>query len=130
MAAPVLAIVAGWLSAMAATSYAPALLDVSRVETGVTIAYADIQKGCPLAQPLIDIAAARWPTRAGVARLARVTDALCAAVKQPDTPANQARALAAIVGAVSTGSAATARAIDPGAGAVAIPKRMCGRTAC
>jgi hypothetical protein len=43
MAAPILAIVAGWLSATAATAYAPVLLDVSRAETGVAIAYADIQ---------------------------------------------------------------------------------------
>jgi hypothetical protein len=44
MAAPILAIVAGWLSATAATAYAPVLLDVSRAETGVAIAYADIRK--------------------------------------------------------------------------------------
>jgi hypothetical protein len=49
MAAPVLAIFVGWLAATAATTYAPALLDVSRVETGVAIAYADLQRGCPLA---------------------------------------------------------------------------------
>jgi hypothetical protein len=59
-----------------------------------------------------------------------MTDALCAAVQRPDTPANQARAVAAIVGAISIDFPATAPALEPGAGEVVIPKRMWGRTAC
>jgi hypothetical protein len=59
-----------------------------------------------------------------------MTDALCVAVQQPDTPANQARALAAIVKAISADAPATTTPPQRDASAVVIPKRMCGKTAC
>lgn len=97
---PAVAVVLGFLTGSGGLQVAGVTINAASVEGGAMVAFEDVRASCPLALPAMNYAAARWPKRKGIQTIARMTRALCAAVQQPDTPVNQAIAVAAVIAAL------------------------------